>query len=211
MATRLSWLQPLLGWVEFHELLPPPCLSLCPTCAEPALLLVQLLQVWSAAVGVGAAVGRRTGQDVVLVRLVADAVDQLALLGERELFAERVADARLLDGVAVQHAGVGRDDLAAEVVPRSVADAVARAHGARALRAEVGAPHGVAALSRGLGERLAVRVRAGEPAEIRAVALAHAGHKERHRLLLLGRGRTRRLLGEHVGSRHSGHDQCRKH
>src|SRR5688572_10946345 len=43
-----SWLQPLLAWVEFQELLPPPCLSLCPTCALPAPLLVQLLQVWSA-------------------------------------------------------------------------------------------------------------------------------------------------------------------
>src|SRR5688572_13722905 len=157
-------------------------------------------------VGIRPAVGRRTGQDVVLVRLVADAVDELALLRQRELLAERVADARLLDGVAVQHAGVGRDHLAAEVVPRPVADAVACADGARALRAEVRAPHGVA-LSRGLRERLAVRVGAGEPAEIRAVALAHAGHKERHRLLLLGRGRTRWLLCEHVGSRYPGHDQ----
>ena len=63
----------------------------------------------------------------------------------------------------------------------SVADAVARAHGARALRAQVGAPYH-ARCPGGLGERLAVRVRAGEPAEIRAVALADAGHEERHRL-----------------------------
>ena len=151
----------------------------------------------------------------MLVRLVADAVDQLALLVERELLAERVADARLLDGVAVQHAAVGRDDLAAEVVPRTVADAIARADGARALRAQVGAPHGVA-LSGGLGQRLAVRVRAGEPAEIRAVALADAGHKERHRLFLrgLGRrglGRCGLLREQQVGSGHQRHDQCRQY
>ena len=53
-------------------------------------------------VRVSAAVGRRSRQDVVLVRHVAHAVDELLLLGQRELLAERVADARLFDGVAVQ-------------------------------------------------------------------------------------------------------------
>src|SRR5688500_2316688 len=157
-------------------------------------------------VRVGTAVGSRTGENVMLVRFVANAVDQFALLGERELFPERVAYARLLDGIAVQHASVGRDDLAAKVAPRPVADAVARVHGARALRAQVGAPHGVAALSRRFGKRLAVRVRPGEPTEIRAVAFADAGHKERHWLSCLrGRAsrRSRRLLGEQVGSWHS--------
>src|SRR5688572_29081652 len=140
------------------------------------------------AVGIRAAVGGRTREDVVLVRLVADAVDEFAFFRQRELLADRVADARLLDGVAMQHALVGRDDLAPEVVPRPVANPVARAHGAGALRAEVGAPHGVT-LSSSLGERLAVRVGAGEPAEIRAVALAHTGDKERQGLFLRGLGR----------------------
>ncbi len=133
------------------------------------------------AVGVGAAVGGRTGENVVLVRLVADAVDQFALFIQRELFAQRVADARLLDRVAVQHAVVHRNDLAAEVVPRAGADAVARVDRAGPLRAQVGAPHRIA-LSRGLRERLAMRIRAGQPAEIGAVALADARDKERHRL-----------------------------
>lgn len=35
VATRFGWLQPRLGCDEFHELLPPPCLSEWPSCAEP--------------------------------------------------------------------------------------------------------------------------------------------------------------------------------
>ena len=62
MLTRFGWLQPRLACVEFHEPLPPPCLSEWPSCADGPgtgavpgaggvtfALLVQLLQVWSAA------------------------------------------------------------------------------------------------------------------------------------------------------------------
>src|ERR1051325_879334 len=42
---RFSWLHPRDGCAEFHELLPPPCLSECPSCAVPMALLVQLLHV----------------------------------------------------------------------------------------------------------------------------------------------------------------------
>ena len=44
--TRFCWLHPRLGCDAFHEPLPPPCLSECPSCAMPvAALLVQLLHV----------------------------------------------------------------------------------------------------------------------------------------------------------------------
>ena len=36
------------GCVEFQEVLPPPFRSECPSCAVPAPLPVQPLQVWSA-------------------------------------------------------------------------------------------------------------------------------------------------------------------
>jgi hypothetical protein len=39
-----------------------------------------------------------------------------------------------------------------------------------------------------LGERLTVCIRAGEPTKVRAIALAHACDKERHRVLLGLRG-----------------------
>jgi hypothetical protein len=39
-----------------------------------------------------------------------------------------------------------------------------------------------------LGERLTVRIRAGEAAKVRAIALANARHKERHAVLLRLRG-----------------------
>src|SRR5262249_40354219 len=81
------------------------------------------------AVGVAAAVRLRAGEDVVLVRRVADAVDRRLLLGERELLAEDVAEPRLLDRVAVQFADVLGDALASRVVPGPAADPVARADG----------------------------------------------------------------------------------
>ena len=59
-------------------------------------------------------------------------------------------------------------------------------------RAQVCAPLGVAAADRG-GERLAVRVRARETAEIGAVALADARDEKAHRFLR--RLRLRRLCG----------------
>ncbi len=45
---KLSWLQPRLGWVEFHDVFPPPVRSKWPSWAVPAPSLLQLLQVWSA-------------------------------------------------------------------------------------------------------------------------------------------------------------------
>ena len=45
VLTRFSWLQPRLGCAEFHDVLPPPVRSKCPSCAVPSPLLVQLLHV----------------------------------------------------------------------------------------------------------------------------------------------------------------------
>jgi hypothetical protein len=52
------------------------------------------------------------------------------------------------------------------------------------------------------GKRLAVRVRAGEPSEVRAVALTGARHEKRHRLLWRGGLLTcRRLARRRLGGR----------
>src|SRR6185295_3934874 len=106
------------------------------------------------------AVGLRAGQDVVHVRRVAAAVDDVAALGERSLLSEVV--------VAVQLSHVVGDDDALGVAPRAGADAVARVDGRAAgarLRAEVGAPDAVARAGSG-GERRAQAIGAGEAAEV---------------------------------------------
>src|SRR6478735_6283587 len=119
------------------------------------------------------AVGLRAGQDVVHVRRVATAVDDIALLGERGLLGEVVRAMQL------GHA-VGDDD-ALGVAPRAGADAVARVDGGLAagcrLRAEVGAPGLVARAGRGR-ERAAQAVGTGEPAEVGAATRARARDEE---------------------------------
>src|SRR5438093_1131239 len=79
------------------------------------------------------AVGLRAGEDVVHVRRVIDAVDRLALLGERGLLREVVVGrVQLLDAL--------RDDHALGVLPRSAADAVACIDAAGPSGAEVSVP-----------------------------------------------------------------------
>src|SRR3954470_15652015 len=100
-----------------------------------------------------AAVGLRTREDVVPVRRVAAAVDDLALLAERGLLGEVV-------GRPVQVGNVLGDHSALGVLPRSLADAVARVDGRLAvggLRGEISAP-GLAAGAAGLGQLLALRI-----------------------------------------------------
>jgi hypothetical protein len=133
----------------------------------------------------GGAVRLRAGEDVVHVGRVAAAVDRLALLAQGGLPVDPVV-------LAVQVSEVARDHLAPGVLPRAAADAVAGVDGGAAVRcagAEIGAPGPVAGAGR-LGERLAMRVGAGDPAEIGALAGVRAGDEEGHRLrpagLLLG-------------------------
>ena len=45
MLSSAAWLQPVVACDEFHDVLLLPMRSEWPTCAEPVLLLVQLLQV----------------------------------------------------------------------------------------------------------------------------------------------------------------------
>src|SRR5206468_3359170 len=87
------------------------------------------------AVGIGSAVGLRAGENIVLVRRIADAVGDGALVVERNLLAERVANTGLLDGVSVELGDVLCDPLSPLIEPRPVADAIACVDGASALRA----------------------------------------------------------------------------
>src|SRR4051812_9648944 len=134
-----------------------------------------------AAIRVSAAVGLRTGQNVVLIRRIAYAVDRRVFLRQRELLAERVAQPCLVDRVAMELGQVLRDALAATVVPRAAADPVARAHRARSLRAQVRVPRRRATAGGGR-ERLAVRIGAGDATEIGAVTFPRARDEEGHRL-----------------------------
>src|SRR5207248_5278422 len=78
----------------------------------------------------------RSGQHVVPVRCKADAGQDLAALRQRGVEAELV-------GVAVQVVDVLSDDFALEILPRTLADTLARIDrrlAVRSLRAEIGMP-----------------------------------------------------------------------
>src|SRR6185295_19961554 len=96
---------------------------------------------------------------------------------DRGDFVDPVAEARLFQRVAVQLANIRRDLLALGVVPRAISDAIASVHcwlPVRRLRAEVGMPCAAAA-SDGCRQHLAVEVRSGQSAEVRAFAASRAG------------------------------------
>src|SRR5215468_1216096 len=100
-------------------------------------------------IGEGGAVGLRAREDIVHVGRVAAAVDDGAFLGEVVLFREVIG--------AVQLGHVLGDDDAFGILPRALADAVARIDRARPLRREIGVP-GLGARARGLRELLALRI-----------------------------------------------------
>ena len=75
------------------------------------------------------------------------------------------------------------DDDTLGIRPRAGANAVARVDGAGALRAQIRAP-GLVPRPRALREHLAMLVRAGEAAEVAALAGSDAGDKEAHGALL---------------------------
>src|SRR5262245_37454530 len=109
------------------------------------------------------------GEDVVHVRRVAAAVDHLSLLGQRRLLGDVV--------LAVQLGHVFRDRLALRVLPRATPDSITCVDGPGALRAQVGVPC-LAARARRLRPFLTDLVRAGEAAEVGALAGAGAGDEE---------------------------------
>src|SRR5439155_13168254 len=124
------------------------------------------------AAGERGAVGLRPGEDVVLVRRVAPAVDDLAFFGERSLLAEIV--------VAVQLREVARDDDSLGVLPGSVTDAILCVDRGCALcrgLAEISVPCNASG-SRSGRQSLTVLICTREPAEIRTLAGARAGHEE---------------------------------
>ena len=125
------------------------------------------------------AVGIGAGKDVVAVGLVATAVDHVARLVQRGRLGDAV-------GVRMQRGDVVRDLLALLVVPRAAADPVPRVHAACR---EIGVP-GLFAAARRLGQRLAMRVGALQPAEIGTVARPGTGYEEAHRLVLRRCGKT---------------------
>src|SRR4051794_17250406 len=99
----------------------------------------------------GLAFRRRAGEHVVAVWRKADARNDETALGERRHRAELVV-------VAVQVVDAGRHDLTLEVLPRPLADAVARMSGGLAigvLGREIGVPR-LAARAVTLGQCLAI-------------------------------------------------------
>src|SRR5690606_24692225 len=82
--------------------------------------------------------------------------------------------------VAVQLVEICGDTRALGAEPRAGPDTIPGVDGPVSLRAEIRAPCSVA-VTRRLGERLAVRVGAFEPAEVSALARPDARHEERHR------------------------------
>src|SRR5262249_53881448 len=136
------------------------------------------------AVGEGRAIELRAGEDVVLVRRVADAFHGVALLGERGDLRQVVAAPRRFERVAVQVGHVLRDARVLRVVPRAGADAVGGVDGrlsAAGAGAQVRVPGAVVARAGCGRELLAVTIRPGEPAKIGPVPGANAGDEEGHR------------------------------
>src|SRR5439155_4620264 len=132
--------------------------------------------------GISAAVRHGSGEDIVLVRRIADALERLVLLGEYGGLGQVVADASGVERVAVQVGHILRHHRTAGVVPRTLADAIARIHSrltGNSLRAQISVPGAIPRVGR-RRQRLAVLVRAGQAAIVGAVALRGAGYKERH-------------------------------
>src|SRR5665213_326318 len=131
-------------------------------------------------VGVRAPIRLRSGEDIVLIRSVAEAFGHLAFFRERRGLTDAIAHARLLQRIAVQLGETGRDLLALGVSPGTVPDAIPRIHRARTLRAEIRMPRAAAASGR-RREHLAMHVRSRQSAQVGSFACAHAGDEETHR------------------------------
>src|ERR1700693_2331224 len=76
-------------------------------------------------IGEGAAIGFRPGEDVVLVRRIADALHQFALLCSRGRLGERISQARQIERIAMQFGEILCYAKAFEAPPRTLADAIA--------------------------------------------------------------------------------------
>jgi hypothetical protein len=135
----------------------------------------------------------------VLVGLIADAVDDRALLGQCRVLLDVV-------GLRVQVGHALGDHDALGVGPGTRADAVLgvdRRLIARRRRAQVCAPRSVTR-SRRRCQRLAVLVGTGQPAKVGAVARPAAGDEERHLITL--RRRAERAERDDGDERHDAGD-----
>jgi hypothetical protein len=122
---------------------------------------------------IGRPVELRAGQNVVLVRLIAASVDPVTFFVHRSFLVEIVA-------VRVQVGDVVRDLHSLSVVPRTLADAIARIHGRLGIfraSTQVGTP-GAVPRSRSCSQLLAVRVGSLQSTEIGPVARSFAGNEK---------------------------------
>jgi len=121
----------------------------------------------------------RARQDVVGVRRVAHSIHRQALLGDRVHLVDLIAVA---DDVAVKIGDVRRDHDALRVVPRTRANSIACMDrpSAGVRRAKVGTPCAPRRelCPRRLRQRVAMRVRASQTAQVRAVTLPDARDEE---------------------------------
>ncbi len=119
---------------------------------------------------------------VARIGIVIQTGHDLAFFGEAGELIQIIALMREFHRIAMEMGQILRDHFAFEVVPGAFADAVARIDGGLAgsrLRAQVGVPCFIAG-AYGSGERLAMRVSAGESAEIAAVTNGFTGHEKAH-------------------------------
>jgi len=138
------------------------------------------------------AIRLRARQHLVLVttrpgafRVFTQARNDLALLRERGHFVQIAAETGKFDGVPVQIGKIMSDHFPFGVVPGSLPNPVPRIDRrltVLGLRAEVCVPGVIASPHYG-SKRLAVRVRAGQTAEVRPFAQPHAGDEECHWML----------------------------
>ena len=142
-------------------------------------------------VGERATVRRRTGEHVVLVGHVANAIHFVTLFGKGGGLGEGVADAGLIQSVAVKIGHVRGNAIAFRAEPGTVTNAVTsvdRGRSALGLRAEVGVP-GEGAAGCG-GQLLTAGIGARDAAQIASFTATGAGDEETHglrRLLTLRR------------------------
>jgi len=141
-------------------------------------------------INVGAAIGLRSGQDVVLVRLVAGPLHRLALFAQGRGPAQVAAKAGAIQRIAMQMFEIARHHGALGVMPGAAADPVAgmdRRLAIDCLGAEIGAP-GPATGPRRTGQRLAMRIGTGETTQVGPLAETGTGDEKAQGGQRLGRG-----------------------
>jgi hypothetical protein len=155
-------------------------------------------------VGECAAIGLGARENIVFVRRISHAFVHVALFVQGRNLVYAIAKASELECVAVQLRYASGDLLTLGVIPRPIANAIARVDCALTLRAQIGVP-GLATgawLSGRSRETLTKRIRAGHTAKIGAFAAALTRYEKTH----LGRWpflATPVLSGRQAGAQHA--------